>query len=365
MKLRTFLMTAGLGMGAAGATLAQSVTLYGVLDSGVEYVNHVGPESRGLTRVPTITGTIPSRWGIRGNEDLGDDIKAIFALESGLGMDNGMLNQGGRLFGLQAWVGLSGKWGQISVGRQLTMLLQALYDTDILGPNIYGIGSFDSYLPNARADNAVAYKGKFGGLTVGAMLSTGRDTVNAGPSPGGMNCAGEAAGNSKVCREWSALLAYEHAGWGGSLAIDTLHGGPGAFGGLASPDQTDKRIMVGAYRRTPKGRFAVSWIRRNNDASVTPRNDLVSAGASRDMLPAFNLAGQVSWLHYRHTANKALLYAVRGTYSLSRRTAVYANVGLIDNSPQLALSVSAGAPGANPVAGASQLGTMLGLRHTF
>lgn len=365
MKTRIHTLTVALGMGMALGASAQTITLYGVLDSGVEYVDNVGLQGKGLVRVPTITGTIPSRWGIRGAEDLGNGTRAIFALESGIGMDAGVANQGGRLFGLQSWVGISGDWGQVTVGRQLTMLLVAMLDTDILGPNIYGVGGFDSYLPNARSDNALAYRGKFGGLSVGAMASTGRDTVNAGPSPSGMNCAGETAGSSRTCRGWSAMLGYQAERWGANAAIDSLRGGPGAFGGLVRPDQEDKRMVVGGYVRLPKTKLAANWIRRSNDANVNPRSDIFSAGASYDVTTAFNLAGQVSWLRYRHTSDKALLYALRGTYALSKRTALYLNAGMVDNSERLALSVSAGAPGSNPAAGESQVATMLGVRHAF
>lgn len=365
MKRYLNLTAVALGMATASVACAQSITLYGVLDTGVEHVTHVGPEGNGLTRVPTITGTIPSRWGIRGSEDLGGGVKALFVLESGIGMDGGTMNQGGRLFGLQSWVGLSGQWGQITVGRQLTMLLLAFYETDVLGPNIFGIGSFDNYLPNARADNAVAYKGKIGAMTLGAMYSTGRDTINAGPSPSGTNCAGERAGSSTTCREWSALLAYDQPGWGANIAVDTLHGGPGAFGGLTGADLKDKRLAVGGYVRMPKGKAAFNWIRRSNDANPAPRSDLVSMGLAYDVAQGFNFAVELVQLRYRATNDKSMLYAMRGTYALSKRTALYATAGLVDNGPQLAFSVSAGAPGANPVTGANQLGTMVGVRHTF
>jgi predicted porin len=59
------------------------------------------------------------------------------------------------------------------------------------------------------------------------------------------------------------------------------------------------------------------------------------------------------------------LYALRGMYNLSKRTAVYATAGYIDNSGQLALSVSSGATGANPVPGGAQLGAMVGVKHIF
>jgi predicted porin len=364
MIKRVCIIAAVLGMGAALTASAQTATMYGVLDTGIEYVNHVGAEGHSLTRIPTITGTIPSRLGIRGSEDLGRDMNAVFVLESGIGMDTGSSNQGGRLFGLQSWVGLAGSWGQISVGRQLTMLLLSMQEINILGPNIYGAGSFDSYIPNARADNAIAYKGRFYGFTVGAMYSFGRDIINAGPSPSGMNCAGESGTSSTTCREWSAMLMYDAARWGASAAVDTLSGGPGAFGGLQRADQEDKRLSTGAYVRFPDGKVAFNWIRRSNDARANPRSDLVSAGMSYDVASAFNLAGQVAWLRYRNTPDKALLYALRGTYFLSKRTAVYANVGWVNNSDRLAMTVSAG-PGSDPVPGASQLGTMLGVRHAF
>ncbi|WBS05792.1 porin [Pseudoduganella sp. SL102] len=87
-------MTSAMMVGAPLTAAAQPVTLYGVLDTGVEYVNHVGPSGRSLTRVPTITGTFPSRWGIRGSEDLGGGMHAVFALESGIGMDTGSVSGG-------------------------------------------------------------------------------------------------------------------------------------------------------------------------------------------------------------------------------------------------------------------------------
>ncbi|XQU70534.1 porin [Cupriavidus sp. H18C1] len=112
---------------------AQSVTLYGVVDTGIEYVNNVGPDKDSVVRMPNLTATVPSRWGIRGTEDLGGGLKGLFVLESGFGPDTGNANQGGRLFGRQAWVGVSGPWGQISLGRQYTMLFWAILDSDILG----------------------------------------------------------------------------------------------------------------------------------------------------------------------------------------------------------------------------------------
>ena len=103
--------------GGAQAQTGSSVTLYGHLDTGIEHLTNV-QGGGSLTRMPGLTGTAPSRWGLRGSEDLGGGLSAVFALESGFGPDAGTFNQGGRGFGRQAWVGLSGGWGSVSqIGR--------------------------------------------------------------------------------------------------------------------------------------------------------------------------------------------------------------------------------------------------------
>ncbi|WP_279388590.1 porin [Paraburkholderia sp. BL9I2N2] len=98
-----------------------SVTLYGILDSGVEYVTHAAKQGSGtLFRVNT-GNRINSRWGFTGKEDLGGGLRSIFTLESGFATNNGTLQQGGRLFGRQAFVGLeSDRLGAVMAGRQMT-----------------------------------------------------------------------------------------------------------------------------------------------------------------------------------------------------------------------------------------------------
>ncbi|WER51004.1 porin [Cupriavidus sp. WKF15] len=355
---------------ACAATLpalacAQSVTLYGVVDTGVEYVNRIGASNNSVVRMSSLSGTVPSRWGLRTTEDLGGGLKANAVLESGFSPDSGVSNQGGRLFGRQAWVGLSGSWGQISLGRQYTMLFWSMLDSDVLGPNTFGSGSLDTYIPNARADNAIAYKGKFGALTIGATYSFGRDAVNAGPSPAGTNCAGENPADHSACREWSAMVQYETSRFGVAAAYDVLRGGSGAFAGLNTSEKSDQRLSLSAYALLDKTRVGVGWLRRDNEGSPAGLSDLWYAGASHDLTPAINVAGQIYYLRYHGNGNRAMLYALRGTYNFSKRTLVYATAGYINNDGQLALSVSSGSAGANPLPGASQLGAMVGIKHVF
>src|SRR5690625_4189175 len=191
MKLKA--LTIGLAMSFPLLASAQgtSVTLYGNIDTAIEYVNNIAvygdkndPDRRtgkkSSTHFTNLTQSWPSYWGLRGEEKLSDGLSAVFALESGFNAGTGQSGQGDRLFGRQAWVGLKGDWGQLAFGRQYNMLFWGLMNADIMGPNAYGLGTLDSYIPNARMDNAITYRGNFDGFKVGAAYSFGLD--HAGPA---------------------------------------------------------------------------------------------------------------------------------------------------------------------------------------
>lgn len=365
MKKKSYLWAAAVAAAFVPAAHAQSsVTVYGLVDVAVEHVGKTAAAG-GINRMAAQTGTLPSRVGFRGSEDLGGGLKAVFTLEQGFDPGAGTLGQGGRLFGRQSFVGLSGSWGTVTLGRQYTMLFWSMLDADIMGPNIYGAGSLDSYIPNARADNAIAYRGTFDGFTVGATYSLGRDTVNAS-SPAGTNCPGEGSGGSQACREWSVLAKYDTKTWGAAFAVDEMRGAPGAFAGLSSSDHKDRRVVLNGYWKTGALKVGGGLIRRDNDGSATtPKSNLFHVGAAYAISPQLSVDGMLATLKFKNSANKATLFALRGTYSLSKRTALYATVGSINNDGTLALSVSGGQPGSNPVAGGSQTAYAVGIRHAF
>jgi predicted porin len=357
-------LSALIGCAAALDASAQSVTLYGIIDVGVERLSNVGAAGHSLRRIPSLTASVPSRWGVRGRDDLGGGLNAEFVLESGFAPDTGTLGQGGRGFGRQAYVGLFGSWGQLSIGRQYTMLGTSLADADVLGPNIYGHASFDAYLPNARADNSVVYRGRFGGFSGGALYSFGRDTVNAGPGPSGSNCAGEIAGDSKACRAMSAIVKYDAAQWGAAVAVDRINGGTGAFAGLTSSALTDTRTVVSGYAKFAGAKLGAYLLQRNNQGSAaTPRSKLYFVGASYPVTPLATVDAAVFRYDLENSDNDARMLVLRGTYHLSKRTAVYAQAGRMSNQGASAISASVG--GAAPAPGQSQTGLMSGLRHVF
>ena len=94
----------------AGSAHAQSsVTLYGLIDSGLTYTNSqiTGTGSGGHSNWQMTSGSVQySRWGLRGAEDLGGGIKAIFTLENGFNLNNGQFSSSNRIFNRQAFVGL-------------------------------------------------------------------------------------------------------------------------------------------------------------------------------------------------------------------------------------------------------------------
>ncbi|MBI2771453.1 MAG: porin [Burkholderiales bacterium] len=361
MKKTMFTLAA---LGAAASLHAQEVSIYGVADAAVEHLSNA--PTGGITRVPGLTGSVPSRLGFRGTEDLGGGLKAVFTLEMGFGVDNGTLNQGGRAFGRQAFVGISSPYGTVSLGRQYSMLFWSQLDADILGPNMYGSASLDSYLPNARVDNSIAWRGTFSGLTLGATYSLGRDVANAGPTPAGTNCAGESGTDTRACRQWSVLAKYDTQRWGVSAAVDEIRGGAGAFAGLTSSAMTDRRSTLAGWTKFDALKLGAGLIQRRNGASATtPRSDLWYLGAAYNVTPQFVVDGELFRLKVRNSADGAKLWAVRGTYALSKRTAVYATAGRINNDGALALSVSNAAAGGAPLAGGSQTGIGVGIRHTF
>lgn len=160
-----------------GAVQAQSsVTLYGIVDVNVQMVD---PKPGGTKSTVGVNSghQSGSRWGMRGSEDLGGGLSAIFTLEGGYSPDTGTLGQGGRLFGRQAWAGLQGGFGQVVLGRVST-LSSGTGSFDMFGftdPFLTGFGGANLIFSSAnalRTDNSILWRSnKMGGFQVGAMHS--------------------------------------------------------------------------------------------------------------------------------------------------------------------------------------------------
>jgi predicted porin len=164
---------------AAPVFAQSSVTLYGVIDQGIDYTNNAG----GSHVYEMASGYAQgSRWGLKGSEDLGGGMKAIFQLENGFNASNGALGQGGRMFGRQAYVGLADNtYGTITLGRQYDSVVDYLAQTTANG-NWAGYlfahpFDNDNTDNSFRLDNAIKYASpSIAGFQFGGAYAFSNDT---------------------------------------------------------------------------------------------------------------------------------------------------------------------------------------------
>lgn len=342
-------------VGIATHTHAQStVTIYGVADVGVETLNHVPDANGGNGNLVRMTsGNIAgSRWGFRGSEELGNGLKAVFVLEGGMTLDNGLPSQGRRMFGRKAYVGLdSSHWGQLTVGRHhnLTFDLLIAYDPMSFAPK-YSAFSHDPWLAG-RIDNAIKYTGKFGGLTVAGLYSFGVDSTVTDGS--------EVPGNSRVGRDMSAGFSYQVGELRVAGVFDQLNGNS-----IAKAHLTERRYVAATSLNL--GSVTVQLGYRRLASQIAPsrsRTDLIWTGANWSATPNLTLSGALYKTNDRTSAKDPLSLVLSGDYRLSNRTDAYVTASYTRNKSGSMLGVN-GYDGA-VMPGASQVGAVVGLRHSF
>lgn len=175
--MKKILMTAVIAMIAVHAHAQSSVTLFGAAQGGLRWTDGtkggrvLGPDNG------TLTG---SSFGLAGTEDLGQNTKVLFRLESGFDSSTGKLGSSQEFFSQGAYVGMSGAFGRVLFGRQLT----AGEEVGIVFDPNYAQGTFataplglwgDNYFRgvDSRFDNTIKYQLATGGLTAGASYSPG------------------------------------------------------------------------------------------------------------------------------------------------------------------------------------------------
>ena len=185
--MKKTLLASALGLVALGAHAQSSVTLYGIVDTGLGWQNSstslssgAKPSPGGHSVVKMINGIwAGSRFGLKGSEDLGGGTKAIFTLEEGFNSATGAESTSGLMFSRQAWVGMTNtQFGTLTAGRQYTSYYTLLspYSPTTWLTGAYGAhpGDIDSLDTLYRANNSLVYTSpSFGGLTVSGSYSLG------------------------------------------------------------------------------------------------------------------------------------------------------------------------------------------------
>ena len=157
-------------LAASGVAMAQSsVTLYGVADLGLVKSNGISAQMSG-------NGTMNngnSRLGVRGVEDLGGGLKASFNFEQGINAESGKTEA--NTFQRAAWLGLSGNFGSVRLGRSLTPSYYGMAAWELTGAANYSAAAnqFGFVAAGSRNDSQFAYTTpSFGGFsaTVGYIM---------------------------------------------------------------------------------------------------------------------------------------------------------------------------------------------------
>ncbi|ONC63433.1 porin [Burkholderia pseudomallei] len=306
------------GFGASTAHAQSSVVLYGLIDTSITYANNQRTHGAGSPGSPgwaVTSGALnASRWGLRGREDLGDGVSAIFALENGFSGASGALSQKGvDMFGRQAWIGLKSKeGGALTLGRQYDLILDFVTPLGASGPGWGGNLAVHPYdnddsNRNIRINNAVKYTSPtYRGWTLGAMY-------------GFSNTAGQFGNNAA----WSAGLSYANGPLklgAGYLRINRNPNAANANGALSTTDGSatitggSQQIwaVAGRYAFGPHS-IGAAW-----SHSATDRVSGVLQGGSIAKLDGNSLVFDNFTLDGRYVVTPRLSLAAAYTYTMGR-----------------------------------------------
>lgn len=333
MKIKTYTML-GLACALPAAAFADqptgyvpgnSVTMYGSIDNGITYMSN----SQGSPRTFMDSGVYrASRFGFKGNEDLGAGLSAVFTLENGFFPQNGTAAAGGGIFGRQSFVGLASEtWGTVTLGRQYDFMAGGLYqygNADMGGVYAFHHGDYDHVGGNERTDNSVKYVSPvWGGFHFGAMY--GFTDLTAAPSDPAQRVV--SAGAYYDHGNFSAIASFANLSDvvinpGANLGVSTIFGLP-ATGNITAQKITIAGIGASYLLGPVKIRGEVTDVKMyyNGHAASMPTYDAV-------LTYQFNPAAWLSGGAQRSTLGGAgwTQYTASYVYALSKRTTVYATV---------------------------------------
>lgn len=378
-------MKPNLRMAAAGGCLAfasclpmpvlaqSNVQLYGLIDSGVEFLTNADKNAAGntvnLTRV-TSGNLAGSRWGIKGTEDLGGGNKALFLLENGFNLGNGQSLQGGREFGRLAYVGLSNSaLGTITIGRQGGVFLDWVSKFNPLNNAVYAIKMQDTAFSD-RLDNSLRYSAKIGAFEGMVQYSKGYDDVSFGAAsttPGDNRRAQVIdAGVRYANGPLSFVIAYDQKNGGSTLPNAAMTSKVGGYEG-----NIDRRIAAAVQYSLQSVDLYVGYRYLNAKAihlsalnkSPVEASSYYWVGSTWHAAPALDLSATAMYQNFYGTNRDPLSFQISADYNFSKRTDAYVNLGYVVNRNGSDLGLNGF--GTNVVAGKNQFGTMAGIRHTF
>jgi len=311
-----------------------SVTLYGIMNTGVMYVHNSSGASTQFT-----TTSFSSRWGLKGAEDLSADLKAVFQLENGFAATTGALGNGGREFGRRALVGFSSKtFGTVTLGRQVDPLVDLVLP--LQGNSLIGIytspGDVDNADNSARFSNTIKWiSPNWSGLTAAAMYGVGG-----------------VAGSISNGQTYAAVLAYNSGPGGLAAGYTHIDNGTASLRGTTSSTSSSDSLFLSDVNRAYVSARAIDIVRvagayqigaftaggyvsysdykpdGSSTFKVSEKYKVAGPYVAWQLSPA--LSTQLGYVYMKSSGASSATYnqfAVQADYFLSKRTDVYAFAG--------------------------------------
>ncbi|MEO6986300.1 MAG: porin [Paralcaligenes sp.] len=349
--MKKTLLAAALIAGFASVAQAEtSVTLYGIIDTGLAYQQvkgTVGGVDVKASQFGLTSGNQSgSRWGLKGAEDLGNGLRAVFQLESGFDSTTGNSAQGGRLFGRQATIGLaSDAWGQLDFGRQTNIASKYMYPIDpfAAGWGQANIGTSFTSANTVRLDNMIMYQTpNFSGFQFGVGYSF---NVNGGQLPKLSSSTPGFDGSDRNVRDITTGLRYNNGPISLVAAYDRLNRSNNPAG---QPNNVSAWELGGAYDfevvklslafgQTRNGYFVPQGVINPAGVTTSPTFGFVNGLKFNSYLvgltaPLGNGLVMASWqMADPHGSDDSIgdrskqqSYSLGYQYALSKRTNVYA-----------------------------------------
>ncbi|RAM62159.1 porin [Herbaspirillum rubrisubalbicans] len=418
---KSILALAVLGAFGGAAHAQSNITIYGAVDASLSYTNKIGisgKDAHGNDIAGKDTGGLMaldsglikgSRLGIKGVEDLGGGLKAVFTIENGFTVDNGDAAQKGVLWGRQATVGLSGNFGTVLAGRQTDILadIGGITSPGDFGGVVSRVHSLNLDRTNGeRVNNSIRYNTPdFNGFTgsiiygfgeqagqtgagqsfgLGGMYANGPLNIGLGYFQSKMGSASSDVNGSAACNG-----AVEGKDKAGDTCLKTWT--------LAAAYQFGPAKVYGSYSRVtlplakvpseiafnPKSNYSFASLARPKGRGAMPlysmsdSDDFVIGGANNKssstldigvnyrLSPALSLISSLQYTRakFARSADGRLLQINLGAkYDLSKRTTTYAVLRNLRSSDMYSVGLG---KDREPGLDRSQTSISAGLIHSF
>ncbi|MGF6768867.1 putative porin [Paraburkholderia sp. GAS199] len=383
--MKKALLAAALMSAGVVAHAQSSVTLYGRLDAGIEYMSGV-PQGSGAAGQATGStsrwraesgdwGT--SLWGMKGVEDIGGGNKVLFQLEGSFNTMTGAGPGGGGLFNRWATVGLSNdQYGTFTMGRML-FISNGDWDFDPFGQSNWSSASLVRGRNWPQSSNNFAYQSpKIAGFDFYGQyaLSNATSFNGNGTTPQGREAGAQVTYTNSLFQVRGMYDEIRNPANGGLYgpnvgAVNTANAGGGVF--AASREYS---AFVNVFLGQFKIQGAYQAIRSAGATGVLPGQpttlDHEWGGVTWQATPAAALIAAVYHVNGNNGAGNANIFTVGGSYNLSKRTLLDFQVAQTRNSKTANYGLNANNPGTatstdNPLVGHQQTGVYAGIQHSF